>query len=99
VVIDVACRRPAGSTAAWSCTVTVGDDPAATTHEVTVSDGDLRRFAPGATDPTDLVRASFAFLLEREPRTSILRRFDLPIIERYFPDFPSVITARLTGSP
>jgi len=27
----------------------------------------------------------FAFLLERETKEAILRRFDLPTIERYFP--------------
>lgn len=39
----------------------------------------------------DLVRASFAFLLEREPATSILRRFRLDEISRYFPEYPEVI--------
>ena len=43
--------------------------------------------AADATDPEDLVRRSFEFLLEREPRTSILREFDLPVIGRYFPEY------------
>jgi hypothetical protein len=37
------------------------------------------------------VARSFAFLLEREPPGSILRRFDLSVIPRYFPDYDSQI--------
>jgi hypothetical protein len=33
------------------------------------------------------VRASFEYLLAREPAGSILPRFDLGIIERYFPEW------------
>ena len=47
----------------------------------------------GADDPVDLVRRSFAFLLEREPKESILRSFDLPVIGRYFPDYERTITS------
>ena len=35
----------------------------------------------------ELVQRSFEFLLEREPNTSILRRFDLPVIGKYFPEY------------
>ena len=52
-----------------------------------VATADLARLAPGATDPDDLVRRSFAFLLAREPKESILGRFDLPVIGRYFPEY------------
>ena len=34
-------------------------------------------------------------LLEREPKESILARFDLPVIERYFPEYPHEIRRRL----
>jgi len=54
---------------------------------------DVERLAPGADDPTDLVRRSFVFLLAREPKESILRTFDLPIISRYFPDYEREIGA------
>jgi hypothetical protein len=75
----------------WVCAVTVGGPGAATTHEVTVQAGDLARLSPGATDPVDLVGRSFAFLLEREPKGSILRRFDLTVIGQYFPDWERTI--------
>jgi hypothetical protein len=35
----------------------------------------------------EVVRASFAFLLDREPATSILPRFSLEAISRYFPEY------------
>ena len=48
---------------------------------------------PARDDPVDLVRRSFVFLLEREPKESILRSFDLPVIGRYFPDYEREITS------
>ena len=69
----------------------VGDDRTATHHDVEVTTGDLARLAPGATDPTDLVRRSFVFLLEREPKEAILRTFDITVIGRYFPDWEASI--------
>jgi hypothetical protein len=61
-----------------------------TTHEVTVTPEDVARYAPGST-PERLLEASFEFLLEREPASSILSRFELPIVERYFPEYAQVI--------
>ena len=65
--------------------VVVDDGRGTTAHEVTVWPSDLARYAPDAT-PEALVEASFAFLLEREPKEAILRRFELPVIEQYFPE-------------
>jgi hypothetical protein len=65
-----------------------------TTHDVTVTPEDIARYAPGAT-PERLVEASFEFLLEREPASSILSKFALPVIERYFPEYPRVIRDRM----
>jgi hypothetical protein len=78
----------------WDCRVTVRDG-SETHHRVRVSRADLARLAPGASDPVDLVEASFAFLLEREPKESILRDFDLIVIGRYFPDYEREIVHRL----
>ena len=74
--------------------VTVEQDGSKTTHEVTVTAADVERYAPGAT-PEALLAASFEFLLEREPKESILRRFELPVIERYFPEYAREIAKRL----
>lgn len=70
--------------------VVVTDDRGSSTHLVTVMPSDVERYAPGAS-PEELLEAAFAFLLSREPRESILPRFELPVIERYFPDFPTAM--------
>jgi hypothetical protein len=78
----------------WDCAVTVRDG-SETQHRVRVTRADLARLAPGASDPVDLVEASFAFLLEREPKESILREFDLTAIGSYFPEYEPMIGRRL----
>jgi hypothetical protein len=79
----------------WDCTVTVRNG-SETHHLVYASRADLARLAPGASDPVNLVEASFAFLLEREPKESILREFDLTVIGTYFPEYEQEIGHRLT---
>jgi hypothetical protein len=80
----------------WRCRVTLGSAASASEHEVLVDRATLDDLAPGAT-PELLVEASFRFLLEREPPESILRSFELPIIARYFADYPDEIRRRLAG--
>jgi hypothetical protein len=41
------------------------------------------------------VTESFRFLLEREPKESILGSFDLTVIGRYFPEYEREIAKRL----
>jgi hypothetical protein len=91
-VTDIAstCRRDRDG---WACTVTLADTGGTSTHQVRVASRDLERLAPDATEPDDLVRRSFAFLLEREPKESILRSFDLPLIGRYFPEYEATMIA------
>lgn len=74
--------------------VTVREEGGASRHRVTVTDADHVRFGPGASKE-ELLEESFRFLLEREPRESILEEFELPVIARYFPDYPSQIQERL----
>ena len=90
--IDVSCEADAGG---WICRVTVADGGSSTRHDVRVGREDLERLAPGAAGPDALVRAAFAFLLEREPKESILRTFDLPVIGRYFPGWEADVRRRL----
>lgn len=37
--------------------------------------------------PEEMIRASFRFLLEREPKESILHAFDIEVIGNYFPEW------------
>jgi hypothetical protein len=41
----------------------------------------------GKHTPERYLEAAFRFLLDREPKESILRDFDVLAISRYFPDF------------
>lgn len=66
--------------------VTVDDGQGTSHHEVTIMPSDVDRYAPGWA-PEEVLEAAFLFLLEREPKEAILPRFDLPVIERYFPEF------------
>lgn len=79
--------RPVEKGSVATVHVNAGSDR--TEHLVSVLPEDLARY--GAEDVGDLVRRSFEFLLEREPASSILREFRINEIERYFPEFATVI--------
>jgi hypothetical protein len=66
-----------------------------TTHTVIVSPAYCEKLTSRRISVEELVRRSFEFLLERESNTSILRRFDLPEIGCYFPEYESTIRSRL----
>lgn len=65
-----------------------------THHRVRVTKAELDRISEGRS-PEDLLQESFRFLLEREPNTSILSSFELPLIGQYYPEYESEICARL----
>ena len=67
--------------------VTVTDAEGETTHQVTAELAYCQGLTGGAIPAAELVRRSFEFLLDREPKESILRRFALPVIGRYFPEY------------
>jgi hypothetical protein len=86
--IDVTCTATAGG---HRCEVDVVDGGSTTHHTVEVSGAELDRWGRGRP-AEELVRDSFRFLLEREPKESILREFKLSVITRYFPDYETAIT-------
>jgi hypothetical protein len=75
--------------------VRVSDGKSQTSHGVTLKAADYVRIAAGKVEPAELVRMAFEFLLENEPKESILGRFDLPLIGRYFPNFEREMKRRL----
>jgi hypothetical protein len=79
----------------WMMNVTISDGGGETRHQVTLSREDYERLSGGAGSAAELVRASFEFLLEREPKESILHRFDLTVISRYFPEYSEEIRKRV----
>jgi hypothetical protein len=92
--IDV---RVAPSEDGYAASVTVREGRSETRHHVAVPRAAIDRLAPGA-DPALLVRESFEFLLEREPKESILGEFEISVIGRYFPEYPAEIHRRLANA-
>jgi hypothetical protein len=56
-------------------------------HHVTMARETYRRLTGGQHSPERCLEAAFRFLLDREPKESILERFDVSVISRYFPEF------------
>jgi hypothetical protein len=54
---------------------------------VTLARQTLEKLAPGES-AENCVEAAFRFLLDRERKESILKRFDIAVIPSYFPEFP-----------
>lgn len=46
-------------------------------------------------EPAAVVRATLAFLLDREPPGSILPSFDCAVVSRYFPDYDAKLPGYL----
>jgi hypothetical protein len=88
VRIDVHCTPAANG---HRCAVDVVDGGSSTHHTVEVSTAELDRWGRGRS-AEELPRESFRFLLEREPKESILREFKISDITRYFPDYERAIT-------
>ncbi|MGD1017163.1 MAG: hypothetical protein ABR863_12105 [Roseiarcus sp.] len=75
--------------------VVVAEPNGTTCHRVALTRADLARLA-GDRAPETLIDAAFRFLRDREPKESILARFDLSVIARYFPDFERELPRYLT---
>ena len=75
--------------------VRVTEGGSESTHEVTLDPKYSVSLAGATALPEELIRKSFEFLLEREPKESILSRFDLSVIGRYFPEYEREIKKRL----
>ncbi len=92
--VKVACAEaPLG----WRCNVTVDDGRGMSRHEVTVLPDDAMDLAAATTTAAveRLVFETFDFLLEREPKGSILATFDITVVGRYFPEYRHEIQGRL----
>lgn len=84
----------AATDAAGVYDVEVREDGRPSRHRVTVPD-DLSAAGLPEVEHEPLLRESFAFLLEREPASAILREFELTVIGRYFPDYADEMRRRL----
>ena len=74
---------------------TIGDDDflvkvsaaTSTKHCGTLTDAYWEQIWNSRLPKKEIISRSFAFLLEREPNSSIMRTFDLPVIQRYFGEY------------
>jgi len=71
--------------------VTIKERGARTEHVVTLDDEYYQYLTDGEMTREELIELSFGFLLEREAKESILPRFNLRIINNYFPEFEKEI--------
>ena len=62
-----------------------------TKHVVTVTDQMLLNLTNNKISKEELLNFSFNFLLEREANTSILSKFDIIVISKYFPEYISKV--------
>ena len=75
--------------------IEVTEGNATTSHKVIVPPALLEDWGLEESDSEDVVRESFAFLMEREPASSILPEFSLAIIPRYYPEYKDELPERL----
>jgi hypothetical protein len=70
----------------WSYRVSVFDAGKHHEYDVTLSFQDYDLWSHGTIAPSRVVEKAFKFLLEREPASAILNKFDCSLIRRYFPE-------------
>ncbi len=69
-----------------------------TTHVVTMAQADFSRYAQTRSafvSPEHVIETAFEFLLEQEPKESIMANFDITVISHFFPDFERTLVGRL----
>ena len=69
-----------------SFTVSVTKD-STTEHIVLLNDRFHQEVTNNKLTKTELITYSFKFLLKRESNQSILKKFDLEVINQYFPEY------------
>lgn len=77
--------------------VVVREGKGETRHRVTMSEAGSRQLTAGKHTPERCIEAAFRFLLDREPKESILARFDISVISRYFPEFEQELPGYLSA--
>ncbi len=88
----------AGEGAPFEFEVIVRAGNGETRHHVTMARDTCERLTMGTHTPEHCIEAAFQFLLDREPQESILRRFDITVISRYFPEFERELPRYLSQS-
>jgi hypothetical protein len=83
----------------WAYDVTVFDGGRRHVYQVTLSYPDYDHWSHGQVPPSKVVRRAFEFLLEKEPASAILPKFDCSVMRRYFPEVDQELKRRLGPEP
>lgn len=71
--------------------VVVEERGSRTEHVVIVDEKYYTKLTDKEISKEELIKKSFQFLLAREPKESILRRFNLKVIKKYFSEYEETI--------
>ena len=71
--------------------VTISEGDSFTEHVVTVEDESYQKLVDKMCSKELLVEKSIEFLLTKEPKESILEKFEIMLIAKYFPEYPDEI--------
>jgi len=91
--IEVTEEREEGNR--WSYVVRVYDGGRRYEYAVTLGWSDYDLWCHGRTPPSKVVERAFEFLLQREPASAILPKFDCAVIRRYFPEVDKELPQRV----
>jgi hypothetical protein len=96
--VDMIQVRRTGESDSLEFEVVVREGKSETRHLVTMSQETCERLTAGKHAPERCLEAAFRFLLDREPKESILSRFDVTVISCYFPEFERELPRYLSQS-
>jgi len=77
----------------WVFWITLREGDSEADYEVTLTKDYYDMLTQQKELPESLVRRSFEFLLAREPKESILKKFDLALIQKYFLEYENTISS------
>jgi len=72
--------------------VTIEQNSSTSNHTVTLDDQYHKKLSGGIIPKEELIKKSFEFLLDREPKESIMGSFNLKVISKFFPEYESYIS-------
>lgn len=88
---EITIKEVDSDTADMAFDVEVAEEGTSTSHRVRLSREYCQAITEGKIAPPRLVEVSFVFLLEREPKESILSSFNISVIPRYFAEYEKEI--------
>ncbi len=79
----------------WRFTVDLQADQQNRRFDVTLSWSDYDHWSHGRVAPEKVIEGIFRFLLDKEPASAIMPKFDCAVVRRYFPQVDRELPGRL----